>query len=330
MTKWFLDNSRSIGHTPLVRLNRVTDGAGALVLAKIEGRNPAYSVKCRIGAAMIWDAEERGLLTAGKEIVEPTSGNTGIALAFVAAARGIPLTLTMPETMSLERRKLLLAYGAKLVLTEGAKGMKGAVAKAEEIAASDPKYVLLQQFKNPANPAIHQSTTGPEIWHDTDGKIDILVSGVGTGGTITGVSRYIKNTKGKKITSVAVEPSTSPVLTQKRNGEELKPSSHKIQGIGAGFVPDVLDLSLVDAIEQATNEEAIHFARRLTREEGILSGISCGAAAAVAVRLAHRPENAGKIIVTILPDSGERYLSSVLFEGVFDATGLPPATAKAA
>jgi len=330
MTKWFLDNSRSIGHSPLVRLNRVTDGAGALVLAKIEGRNPAYSVKCRIGSAMIWDAEERGLLTAGKEIVEPTSGNTGIALAFVAAARGIPLTLTMPETMSLERRKLLLAYGAKLVLTEGAKGMKGAVAKSEEIAASDPKYVLLQQFKNPANPAIHESTTGPEIWDDTDGKIDILVSGVGTGGTITGVSRYIKNTKGKKITSVAVEPSASPVLTQKRNGEELKPSSHKIQGIGAGFVPDVLDLSLVDAIEQASNEEAIHFARRLTREEGILSGISCGAAAAVAVRLAHRPENAGKVIVTILPDSGERYLSSVLFEGVFDATGLPPATAKAA
>ena len=330
MTKWFSDNSLSIGHTPLVRLNRVTDGAGALVLAKIEGRNPAYSVKCRIGAAMIWDAEERGLLTAGKEIVEPTSGNTGIALAFVAAARGIPLTLTMPESMSLERRKLLLAYGAKLVLTEGAKGMKGAVAKAEEIAASDPKYVLLQQFKNPANPAIHQSTTGPEIWDGTDGKIDILVSGVGTGGTITGVSRYIKNTKGKKITSVAVEPSASPVLTQKRNGEELKPSSHKIQGIGAGFVPYVLDFSLVDAIEQASNEEAIHFARRLTREEGILSGISCGAAAAVAVRLAHRPENAGKVIVTILPDSGERYLSSVLFEGVFDATGLPPATAKAA
>jgi len=330
MTKWFSDNSLSIGHTPLVRLNRVTDGAGALVLAKIEGRNPAYSVKCRIGAAMIWDAEERGLLTAGKEIVEPTSGNTGIALAFVAAARGIPLTLTMPESMSLERRKLLLAYGAKLVLTEGAKGMKGAVAKAEEIAASDPKYVLLQQFKNPANPAIHQSTTGPEIWDGTDGKIDILVSGVGTGGTITGVSRYIKNTKGKKITSVAVEPSASPVLTQKRNGEELKPSSHKIQGIGAGFVPDVLDFSLVDAIEQASNEEAIHFARRLTREEGIVSGISCGAATAVAVRLAHRPENAGKVIVTILPDSGERYLSSVLFEGVFDATGLPPATAKAA
>lgn len=330
MTKWYSDNSLSIGHTPLVKLNRITDGAAALVLAKIEGRNPAYSVKCRIGAAMIWDAEKRGLLATGKEIVEPTSGNTGIALAFVAAARGIALTLTMPETMSLERRKLLLAYGAKVVLTEGAKGMKGAVAKAEEIAASDPKYVLLQQFKNPANPAIHQSTTGPEIWDDTDGKIDILISGVGTGGTITGVSRYIKNIKGKKITSVAVEPSTSPVLTQKRNGEELKPAPHKIQGIGAGFVPDVLDLSLVDAIEQVTNEEAIHFARRLTREEGILSGISCGAAAAVAVRLAHLPQNAGKVIVTILPDSGERYLSSVLFEGVFDATGLAPATAKAA
>jgi len=330
MANWYPDNSLSIGRTPLVRLNRIVDGSGATVLAKIEGRNPAYSVKCRIGAAMIWEAEKRGLLGAGKEIVEPTSGNTGIALAFVAAARGIPLTLTMPETMSLERRKLLLAYGAKLVLTEGAKGMKGAVAKAEEIAASDSKYVLLQQFKNPANPAIHESTTGPEIWDDTGGKIDILVSGVGTGGTITGVSRYIKNTKGRRLTSVAVEPTASPVLTQKRNGEELKPSAHKIQGIGAGFVPDVLDLSLVDAIEQVTNEEAIHFARRLTREEGILSGISCGAAAAVAVRLAHRPQNAGKIIVTILPDSGERYLSSVLFEGVFDAAGLPPAAAKAA
>ena len=330
MPNWYPDNSLSIGRTPLVRLNRITDGGGATVLAKIEGRNPAYSVKCRIGAAMIWDAEKRGLLGRGKEIVEPTSGNTGIALAFVAAARGIPLTLTMPETMSLERRKLLLAYGAKLVLTEGAKGMKGAVAMAEEIAASNPKYVLLQQFKNPANPAIHESTTGPEIWEDTDGRIDILVSGVGTGGTITGVSRFIKSTKGRRITSVAVEPTGSPVLTQKRNGEELRPAPHKIQGIGAGFVPDVLDLSLVDAIEQVTNEEAIHFARRLTREEGILSGISCGAAAAVAVRLAHRPQNAGKIIVTILPDSGERYLSSVLFEGVFDATGLPPAAAKAA
>jgi len=331
MSTWYADNSLSIGRTPLVRLNRVTDDAKATVLAKIEGRNPAYSVKCRIGAAMIWDAEKRGLLGPGKEIIEPTSGNTGIALAFVAAARGIPITLTMPETMSLERRKLLLAYGAKLVLTEGAKGMPGAIAKAEEIAASDPaRYVLLQQFRNPANPAIHESTTGPEVWDDTDGQVDIFVSGVGTGGTITGVARYIKNTKGKAIQAVAVEPAASPVLTQKRAGEPLKPSPHKIQGIGAGFVPEVLDLSLVDAIEQVTNEEAIHFARRLTREEGILSGISCGAATAVAVRLAHKPENAGKTIVVVLPDSGERYLSSVLFEGVFDATGLPPAPAKAA
>ena len=321
MTNIFADNSLSIGRTPLVRLNRITDGAKATVLAKIEGRNPAYSVKCRIGAALIWDAEKRGLLGPGKEIVEPTSGNTGIALAFVAAARGIPITLTMPETMSIERRKLLLAYGAKLVLTEGAKGMKGAIAKAEEIAASDTKYVLLQQFKNPANPAIHETTTGPEIWQDTDGKIDILVSGVGTGGTITGVSRYIKKTQGKAIISVAVEPTASPVLTQARAGEEIKPGPHKIQGIGAGFVPDVLDLSLVDAVEQVSNEEAVDFARRLAREEGILAGISCGAATAVAVRLAKKPENAGKTIVVILPDSGERYLSSVLFEGIFDATG---------
>lgn len=324
MSAWFEDNSLSIGRTPLVRLNRVLDGAHARVLAKIEGRNPAYSVKCRIGAALIWDAEKRGLLGPGKELVEPTSGNTGIALAFVAAARGIPLTLTMPETMSIERRKLLLAYGAKLILTEGAKGMGGAIAKAEEIAASDPgKYVLLQQFKNPANPAIHEATTGPEIWDDTDGKIDILVSGVGTGGTITGVSRYIKNTKGAKLTSVAVEPLASPVLTQTRAGEAIKPGPHKIQGIGAGFVPQVLDLSLVDAIETVSNEEAVDFARRLAREEGILAGISCGAAAAVAARLAHKPENADKTIVVILPDSGERYLSSILFEGVFDASGLP-------
>ncbi len=321
MSHVYADNSLTIGRTPLVKLNRITDGAGATVLAKIEGRNPAYSVKCRIGAALIWDAEKRGVLGAGKELVEPTSGNTGIALAFVAAARGIPITLTMPETMSIERRKLLLAYGAKLVLTEGAKGMKGAIAKAEEIAASDPKYVLLQQFKNPANPAIHEATTGPEIWDDTEGKIDILVSGVGTGGTITGISRYIKKTRGKAITSVAVEPTASPVLTQTRAGEEVKPGPHKIQGIGAGFVPDVLDLALVDQIEQVTNEEAVEFARRLAREEGILSGISCGAAAAVAVRLAKRPENAGKTIVVVLPDSGERYLSSVLFEGVFDASG---------
>ena len=272
---------------------------------------------------MIWDAERRGLLGPGKELVEPTSGNTGIALAFVAAARGIPLTLTMPETMSLERRKLLIAYGAKLVLTEGAKGMKGAVAKAEEIADSDPdRYVLLQQFKNPANPAIHEDTTGPEIWNDTDGAVDIFVSGVGTGGTITGVSRYIKLTQGKPIISVAVEPSASPILTQFRAGEPLQPGPHKIQGIGAGFVPDVLDLSLVDAIEQVSNDEAILFARRLAHEEGILSGISCGAATAVAVRLAKRPENTGKTIVVVLPDSGERYLSSILFESVFDANGL--------
>lgn len=323
MANWFEDNAQSIGNTPLVKLNRVTDGAQALVLAKIEGRNPAYSVKCRIGAAMIWDAEQRGLLGPGKEIVEPTSGNTGIALAFVAAARGIPLTLTMPETMSVERRKLLVAYGAKLVLTEGAKGMSGAIAKAEEIAASDPsRYVLLQQFKNPANPAIHEKTTGPEIWEATDGNVDILISGVGTGGTITGVSRYIKNTQKKAIVSVAVEPASSPVLSQKRAGEELKPAPHKIQGIGAGFVPDVLDLSLVDDIAQVTNEEAVLYAQRLAKEEGILSGISCGAAVAVAVRYAKRPENAGKTIVVVLPDSGERYLSSILFDGLFDDKGI--------
>jgi len=323
MTHWHEDNSLSIGKTPLVRLNRVTDGAKATVLAKIEGRNPAYSVKCRIGAALIWDAEKKGLLGPGKEIVEPTSGNTGIALAFVAAARGIPLTLTMPETMSIERRKLLATYGAKLVLTEGAKGMPGAIAKAEEIAASNPdRYVLLQQFKNPANPAIHESTTGPEIWEDSEGAIDILVSGVGTGGTITGITRYIKNIKKKPILSVAVEPAASPVITQTRAGEPVKPAPHKIQGIGAGFVPGNLDLSLVDQVEQVTNEEAIEFARRLAREEGILAGISCGAAAAVAVRLAKLPEHAGKTIVVILPDSGERYLSTALFEGLFDANGL--------
>jgi cysteine synthase A len=324
MTRIYDDNSLSIGRTPLVRLNRVTDGAKATVLAKIEGRNPAYSVKCRIGAAMIWDAEQRGLLGPGREIVEPTSGNTGIALAFVAAARGIPITLTMPETMSVERRKLLLAYGAKLVLTEGAKGMNGAVARAEAIAASDPaKYVLLQQFKNPANPAIHEKTTGPEIWDDTDGAVDIFVAGVGTGGTITGVSRYLKKTRGKAVTTVAVEPSASPLLTQTRNGEPLQPAGHKIQGIGANFVPEVLDLSLVDAIEQVSNDEAIDTARRLIREEGILCGISCGAATAAALRWAHKPEHAGKTIVVILPDSGERYLSSALFEGLFDASGQP-------
>ncbi|MGB4766363.1 MAG: cysteine synthase A [Rugosibacter sp.] len=319
----FNDNALSIGNTPLVRLNRITDDAKATVLAKIEGRNPAYSVKCRIGAAMVADAEQRGLLGPGKEIIEPTSGNTGIALAFVAAAKGIPITLTMPETMSVERRKLLVAYGAKLILTEGAKGMSGAIAKAEEIAAANPEqYVLLQQFKNPANPAIHEKTTGPEIWRDTEGKVDIFVSGVGTGGTITGTARYLKKMPGKPITIVAVEPEASPVLTQHHAGLPLKPAPHKIQGIGAGFVPEVLDLSLIDAIEQVSNDEAVLYARRLAKEEGILSGISCGAAVAVAVRLAKQAENAGKTIVVILPDSGERYLSSVLFDGMFDAAGL--------
>ena len=323
MSHWYSDNPESIGNTPLVRLNRVTDGAAATVLAKIEGRNPACSVKCRIGTSMVKDAEAHGRLGPGKEIVEPTSGNTGIALAYVCAARGIPLTLTMPETMSIERRKLLVAYGAKLVLTEGAKGMNGAIAKAKEIADSDPgRYVLLQQFENPANPAIHETTTGPEIWNDTDGAIDILVSGVGTGGTITGVARYIKNVRGKAIQAVAVEPSASPVLSQTLAGEPLTPGPHKIQGLGAGFVPKVLDMSLVDSVEQVTNEDAILYARRLAREEGILAGISCGAAVAAAVRLAQRAENAGKTIVVILPDSGERYLSTALFEGLFDDKGV--------
>ena len=316
MSRIFTDNSLSIGRTPLVRLNRLAP-AGVTILGKIEGRNPAYSVKCRIGAAMIWDAEQKGLLGPGKEIVEPTSGNTGIALAFVAAARGIPITLTMPETMSIERRKVLKAFGANLVLTPGAKGMGGAIAEAEAIAAADPdRYVLLQQFKNPANPAIHEQTTGPEIWEDTDGAVDVLVSGVGTGGTITGISRYIKNTKGKPILSVAVEPADSPVISQKLAGAELKPGPHKIQGIGAGFIPETLDLSVVDRVEQVSNDEAIDFARRLAKEEGILSGISCGAAAAVAVRLAAQPEFQGKTIVVILPDSGERYLTSVLYDGI--------------
>jgi cysteine synthase A len=322
MTKhWFEDNALSLGRTPLVRLNRVIDGAKATVLGKVEGRNPAYSVKCRLGVAMVWDAEKRGVLGPGKEIVEPTSGNTGIALAFVAASRGYPLTLTMPETMSIERRKLLAAYGAKLVLTEGAKGMKGAIAKADEIVASDPsRYVLLQQFQNPANAAIHETTTGPEIWHDTEGEIDILVSGVGTGGTITGVSRFIKHQKKKMIRSIAVEPADSPVLTQTRAGQPLRPAPHKIQGIGAGFVPDVLDLSVIDDIELVTNEEAFDYARRLTREEGILSGISSGAAVAVAVRVA-KQVGAGQTIVVILPDSGERYLSTPLFEGLTERRG---------
>ena len=314
----FDDNSCTIGRSPLVKLSRVTNGARATVLAKIEGRNPAYSVKCRIGASMIWDAEHRGVLKPGKHLVEPTSGNTGIALAMVAAARGYPITLTMPETMSLERRKVLQVLGANLVLTEGSAGMKGAIAKADEIAASDPRrYVLLQQFKNPANPDIHFKTTGPEIWEDTLGAIDVLVSGVGTGGTITGVSRYIKKSQGKAITSVAVEPAASPVLTQTLAGQLAKPGPHKIQGIGAGFVPDTLDLSLVDRVELATNEEAIEVARRLASEEGILSGISSGAAAAVALRLAHDTAMAGKTIVVVLPDSGERYLSTALYEGLF-------------
>jgi len=314
----YKDNSYTIGKTPLVKLNHVIDGADALVLGKVEGRNPSYSVKCRIGAAMIWDAEKTGKLKPGMEIIEPTSGNTGIALAFVAAARGYKLTLTMPETMSVERRKVLKALGADIILTEGPKGMKGAVAKATEIANSDPsRYFLPQQFENPANPAIHEATTAVEIWDDTDGNVDILVSGVGTGGTITGVSRYFKIKKGKKLISVAVEPSHSPVLTQTRNGEEVKPGPHKIQGIGAGFVPKVLDLSLVDRIEQVSNDEAIAMARRLSREEGILSGISCGAAAAVTARIAKEPESKGKTIVVILPDAGERYLSTALFEGLF-------------
>jgi cysteine synthase A len=317
MAQVYEDNSLSIGNTPLVRLNRVC-GSNATVYAKIEGRNPAYSVKCRIGASMIWDAEKRGALKPGMEIVEPTSGNTGIALAFVAAARGYPLTLTMPASMSLERRKVLKALGATLVLTEPAKGMKGAIDKAEEIRAGAPeKFFLPQQFENPANPDIHEKTTGPEIWRDTGGAIDIFVAGVGTGGTLTGVSRHIKKTQGKAIRSIAVEPTASPLISQTLKGEALTPAGHKIQGIGANFVPKNLDLSLVDAVETVSNEDAIEFARRLMREEGILAGISCGAAACAAARVAARPENKGKVIVVVLPDSAERYLSTPLFEGLF-------------
>jgi cysteine synthase A len=316
----FEDNSRSIGNTPLVRLNRITRGLPATIVAKIEGRNPAYSVKCRIGAAMIWDAEQKGILKPGSRdvtIVEPTSGNTGIALAFVAAARGYPITLVMPETMSLERRRMLRAFGAELVLTEGAKGMPGAIARAREIVASDPrKHWLAGQFENPANPRIHFETTGPEIWRDTDGKVDIFVAGVGTGGTITGVTRYLKQERKKAVWSVAVEPTHSPVLTAVRAGEAPKPGPHKIQGIGAGFKPDVLDLSLVDEVVQVTNDEAVEMAKRLHREEGITCGISCGAAVAASVKVASRPENQGKLLVTVLPDAGERYLSSILFEGI--------------
>ncbi|WP_431225526.1 cysteine synthase A [Serratia sp. L9] len=315
MSKIYEDNSLTIGHTPLVRLNRIGNGR---ILAKVESRNPSFSVKCRIGANMIWDAEKRGILTAGKELVEPTSGNTGIALAFVAAARGYKLTLTMPETMSIERRKLLKALGANLVLTEGAKGMKGAIAKAEEIVATDPnRYILLQQFSNPANPEIHEKTTGPEIWADTDGEVDVFIAGVGTGGTLTGVSRYIKNTKGKDITTVAVEPTDSPVISQALAGQEIKPGPHKIQGIGAGFIPGNLDLSLVDRVELVTNDEAISMARRLMEEEGILAGISSGAAVVAALKLSEEADFTDKTIVVILPSSGERYLSTALFADLF-------------
>nr|WP_288257146.1 cysteine synthase A [uncultured Pseudomonas sp.] len=316
MSRIFADNSQAIGNTPLVMINRLGP-KGVTILAKIEGRNPAYSVKCRIGASMIWDAEERGVLKPGMTIVEPTSGNTGIGLAFVAAARGYKLVLTMPASMSLERRKVLKALGAELVLTEPAKGMKGAIEKANELVAANPDYYLPQQFENPANPAIHEKTTGPEIWRDTEGAIDVLVSGVGTGGTITGVSRYIKQTQGKPILSVAVEPVGSPVISQTLAGDEVKPAPHKIQGIGAGFVPKNLDLAMVDQVEKVTDDEAKAMALRLMREEGILCGISCGAAMAVAVRLAEKPEMQGKTMVVILPDSGERYLSSMLFSDMF-------------
>lgn len=318
--KFFEDNSQSIGKTPLVKLNRVTKGN---VYAKMESRNPSFSVKCRIGANMIWDAEKRGLLTEGKELVEPTSGNTGIALAFVAASRGYKLTLTMPASMSLERRKLLKALGANVVLTEPPKGMKGAVAKAQEIVESDPsRFVMLQQFDNPANPEIHEKTTGPEIWEDTDGEVDIFIAGVGTGGTITGVSRYIKQTKGKAIKTIAVEPTDSPVITQAKAGEELTPGPHKIQGIGAGFIPGNLDLDLVDEVEQVSNDEAIDMAHRLMKEEGILAGISSGAAIVAASRVAERPENEGKNIIVIMPSSAERYLTSPLFAGLFSESEL--------
>ena len=317
MSKLFQDNSFAIGNTPLVRLNSITKNAKATVLAKIEGRNPAYSVKCRIGANMIWDAEQKGSLTKDKTIIEPTSGNTGIALAFTAAARGYKLILTMPESMSIERRRVMAVLGAELILTEAAKGMPGAIAKAKEIAESDPqKYFMPGQFDNPANPEIHFKTTGPEIWDDCNGEIDVLVAGVGTGGTITGISKYIKQEKGKSILSVAVEPTHSPVISQTLNGEELKPGPHKIQGIGAGFIPKNLDLTVVDQVEQVSNEESIEMALRLAKEEGLLAGISCGAATAAAIRLAERDEYAGKTIVVILPDLAERYLSSVMFESV--------------
>ncbi len=317
MSRIYEDNSFAIGHTPLVKLNSITKNAKATVLAKIEGRNPAYSVKCRIGANMIWDAEKKGLLNKDKVIIEPTSGNTGIALAYTAAARGYKLILTMPESMSIERRRMMAVLGAELILTEAAKGMPGAIAKAKEIADGDPqKYFMPGQFDNPANPEIHFKTTGPEIWDDTDGQIDVLVSGVGTGGTITGVSRFIKQEKNHSLLSVAVEPTHSPVITQTLNGEEVKPGPHKIQGIGAGFIPKNLDLSIVDQVEQVSNDESIEMALRLAQEEGLLVGISCGAAAAVALRLAEKEEFSGKTIVVVLPDLAERYISSVMFENV--------------
>ena len=323
MGKFFEDNTFSIGNTPLVKINHMAKGLKATLLGKVEGRNPSYSVKCRIGASMVWAAERGGLLKPGKEIIEPTSGNTGIALAYVAAARGYKLHITMPETFSIERRKVLAIFGADIILTPGAKGMRGAIEEAERITASDPKYFMPQQFKNPANPEIHFKTTGPEIWEQTEGKIDVLVSGVGTGGTITGVSRFIKGEKRKKILSVAVEPVESPVITQRLAGQDLKPGPHKIQGIGAGFIPDTLDITVVDRVEQVTSDEAIEYSRRLAREEGILSGVSSGAAIAAALRIARLKEFENKVIVVILPDAGERYLSGPLFEGLFDESGLP-------
>lgn len=315
MTKVYADNSLTIGNTPLVKINRVSGGN---VYAKVEARNPSFSVKCRIGASMIWEAEKAGLLSEGKELIEPTSGNTGIALAFVAASRGYKLTLTMPNTMSLERRKLLKALGANLVLTEGAKGMKGAIEKANEIQASNPeKYVLLQQFENPANPKIHFETTGPEIFDALEGNIDYFVAGVGTGGTITGVSRYLKNEKGLNVKSIAVEPVDSPVITQTLAGDEVKPGPHKIQGIGAGFIPGNLDLELIDGVELVSNEDAIAMAHQLMKDEGILVGISSGAALVAAKRIAEQAENADKNIVVILPSAAERYLTSPLFADTF-------------
>jgi cysteine synthase len=322
MRKFFDDNSLAIGNTPLVKINRLAQGLKTTILAKIEGRNPAYSVKCRVGANMIWDAEKKGILKPGMEIIEPTSGNTGIALAFVAAARGYRLTVTMPETASIERRQVMAAFGAKVILTPAAKGMTGAIEEAERLLRANPESLIPNQFKNPANPQIHFLTTGPEIWEQTEGKIDVLVAGVGTGGTISGISRFIKKEKKHPLVTVAVEPFESPIITQRRQGLPLKPGPHKIQGIGAGFIPDTLDLSMVDRVELVKSEEAIEFSRRLAREEGILSGVSCGAAMAAALRLAREEEFTGKTIVAILPDSGERYLSSPLFAGIFDESGL--------